>query len=197
MSVPLEPPLTRSTVVGHAITWGQPLTTGPRYVRTPGMSRWHRPRHGVRYPRGVSYGLWCGQAARDDGRLLTADQPPAGDAVCGTCEGRAIGAGQDTQPDGRPPLLFSPARLVPPKKCPGSRTVWCEELAWNVGRCLACGAICPMRSSGGPYNPRWGLTTHPPGPDLVAGCPFHAWRELGVQDGRVSCRCTHNLGGPA
>ena len=192
MSVTLEPPLTRSgvTLAGRAIDWGEPLTTGPRYVRTPGGSRWHRPRHGVHRNGGDSYGLWCGQYARHE-ELLAVDQLPAGEPLCGTCQGRATGAGQDTWPGSANPLIFSPMRLTPPKHCPGSRTTWCEELAWNVGKCLACGVVSPMRSSGGPYNSRWGLTNHPPGPDLVPGCPFHAWRELGVVDGRVRCLCKH------
>lgn len=189
MTVPLEPPLTRGAPWG-CYDWGEPLTVGPRYVRSAGASRWHRPRSGVRKSDGrIRYDQWCGPYVRGDEGFREADQVPDGDPVCGTCEGRAIGAGQDTWPDTTRTLVFTPNRLVPPKKCPGSRTEWCAELAWNVGRCLVCGVVTPMRSSGGPYNSRWGMTNHPPGPDLVDGCPFHAWRELHLVDGRVECRC--------
>lgn len=190
MTVVLEPPLTRSGVTPWTKDlWGTPLATGPRYARSSGMSRWHRPRDGVRRADMVAYGLWCGQSVRDGEGFITADQAPEGEPVCGTCEGRAIGAGQDSWPDDSKTLIFSPERLTPPKRCPASRTTWCEELSWNVGRCLACGTVAPMRASGGAYNPRWGLTNHPPGPALVPGCPFHAWRELHLIDGRVACRC--------
>jgi hypothetical protein len=154
------------------------------------MSRWHRPRSGTRREvRGVLYHLWCGQLVSEATGFIAANVAADGELVCGTCEGRSIGAGQDSWPDGSKSLIFSPERLTPPKRCPGSRTTWCVELAWNVGRCLACGVVAPLRSSGGPYNPRWGLTNHPPGPELVPGCPFHAWRELDLTDGRVTCRC--------
>lgn len=183
--VVLEPPLTRSTTL-----LGEPIVTGPRYVRTGGMSRWHRPRTGVRHTHGIVYGVWCGQAVHEARGILTCDKVPAGMAVCGTCEGRAIGAGQDTWP-GRDDLVFSPRRLTPPKRCPGSRTTWCEELGNNVGRCLACGAYAPLRASGSYYDPRWGLTNHEPGDALVPGCLFHAWREMTLTAGRVQCRCAH------
>lgn len=188
MAVVLEPPLTRSGA-WSPIGWGTPLLTGPRYVRTQGMSRWHRPRDGVRRDGKVRYGLWCGQNVYEIAGFIEADQTPPGEPTCGTCEGRAIGAGQDSWPDESKTLIFSPQRLTPPTRCPGSRTTWCEELSWNVGRCLVCGVVAPMRSSGGAYNPTWGLTNHKPGDRLIPGCPFHAWRELEMRDGRVACGC--------
>ncbi|NRQ40690.1 hypothetical protein HII36_54105 [Nonomuraea sp. NN258] len=183
--VALEPPLTR-----RGLSHGQPLTTGPRYIRTAAMSRWHRPRDGVRLDHGAVYGLWCGQTAHEHRGLLTADQVPDGLPTCGTCEGRAAGAGQDSW-TGVGSVVFSPRRLTPPARCPGSRTTWCEELGNNVARCLACGAYASLRASGGGYDPRWGLVNHPPGPGLVAGCPFHAWHEMTLTNGRVQCRCGH------
>ncbi len=192
MTVVLEPPLTRSG------TWSPPdmplpvpLLTGPRFVRGPRSSRWHRPRSGTVCAERVTYLLWCGQRShRSEEGFATAEELPRGAALCGTCDGRAVGAGQDTWSiEGGPELLFTPNRLIPPARCPGSRTEWCTLLAWNVGTCLICGVTTPLRSSGGPYNSRWGMTNHPPGPALVPGCPFHAWRELELKDGHVRCGC--------
>lgn len=57
--------------------------------------------------------LWCGQQALPGGRsrALLLHEPPDGAALCGTCEGRAVGAGQQaaawfTPPDR--PLIFTP-----------------------------------------------------------------------------------------
>ena len=189
--VVLEPPLTYSLPYRPA---GHPrdvaLLTAPRYIRTGGMGRWHRPRSGVRHGLlgHVTYRLWCGYGINGD--CLAASEPPAGEPACGTCEGRAVGAGQDDWPGGKA-LLFEPQRLTRPRNCPGSRS---ERLfLWNgrsAGRCLVCGDHAAVRAMGGAYNSRLGLTTHEPGPDLVPGCPFHAWRSLVVTGGRVACACT-------
>lgn len=58
MTMPLLlPPATYSTVALDV----EALTSGPRFVRTRGMSRWHRPRSGRRYPDDrVVYDAWCG-----------------------------------------------------------------------------------------------------------------------------------------
>src|SRR5258708_3084610 len=122
VSVVLEPPLTRSGVsLFGRVRRDEALVVGPRYVRTGGLSRWHPSRKGTRYADGrVSYGLWCG-AGFVSGEFLTADRVADDFPVCGTCEGRACGAGQDDWPGDGPGLLFSPRRLTPPKYCPGSR----------------------------------------------------------------------------
>jgi hypothetical protein len=191
MSVVLEPPLTRSGAWRNPdLPKPVPLVTGPRFVRGAGNSRWHRPRSGVDHGSHVSYRLWCGQTLFVQEGFVSANYLPKVAPLCGTCDGRAVGAGQDEWPgvDG-PSLVFNPDRLTPPRRCPGSRRTWCVELSPTVGRCLVCGAFTSLRSSGGPYNPRWGMTNHEPGPGLVAGCPFHAWRELRLIDGRVMCGC--------
>ncbi|MEO3856142.1 hypothetical protein [Acrocarpospora sp. B8E8] len=191
MSVVLEPPLTTSGVTPWTRNlWGEALAVGPRFIRGPRNGRWHRPRSGTRREDRVSYNLWCGPHIKVEAGFAEAEELPPGSALCGTCDGRAVGAGQDAwMVEGGPDLIFSPRRLTAPKRCPGSRTMLCEELAWNVGKCLVCGVVTPMRSSGGPYNSHWGMTNHDPGPDLIAGCPFHAWRELRLVEGVVMCGC--------
>lgn len=200
--VALLPPLTR----GCGRIDGTPLGRGPRYVRTPGMGRWHRVRSGTRYERWghTAWHLWCGYHVSTGGRArdcLAAAEPHDGAPVCGTCEGRALGAGQEPAPDGLPDLVFAPRRLDPPRRCPGSR----REQMWvpvpgglDVGRCLACGVLAPIRASGGPYDSRVGLITHAPGPGLVPGCAFHAWDNLGRRDALdgpvAACGCGQ-LGG--
>lgn len=191
MTVVLEPPLTRSG------PWrppgsepNKPLATAPRYMRSAGMGRWHRPRSGTHHGLGghVTYSMWCGQHVSDAKGYISADAAPEGEPVCGTCEGRSIGAGQDSWPvPGLPDLLFEPRRLNRPAKCPGSRKErLAEQAGRNVVRCLACGDLVPERwygYTGGPQN-------HEPGPALVAGCPFHAWTYLTVVNGAVVCACT-------
>lgn len=191
MSVVLEPPLTRSGVTRYGpVLRDEALATGPRYVRTGGMSRWHRARNGTRYADGrISYGLWCGGGFVSGG-FLSADTVSDGLPVCGTCEGRACGAGQDDWPGDGPGLLFSPRRLTPPKYCPASRKEHVfEQVARAVGRCLVCGSLEPLRGMGGAWNPKFAISQHEPGPGLIPGCPFHAWNSLAIYDGQVMCLC--------
>lgn len=188
--VTLLPPTTRSDV---DLTT-EALTEGPRFIRTRGMSRWHRPRTGVRYPDNrIVYSAWCGYGIGGSdraGACLTTDEPPPGEPVCATCEGRAVGAGQEFSPTGRL-LLFSPRDIDPPKTCPGSRSsvLYTELPGGRAGRCLACADVHPLRAMGGPYNPRTAIVQHPTGSTLVEPCPFHRWRQLTATDGRVHCHC--------
>lgn len=189
MTVALLPPITGSAVDLDV----EALTEGPRFIRTRGMSRWHRPRNGTRHPNGRTvYGAWCGYGiggSEKAGTYLAAEEPPPGEPVCATCEGRAAGAGQDDSPTGRL-LLFSPRHVDPPKNCPGSRSSLYEELpGGRAGRCLACSDVHPLRAMGGPYNPRYAIVQHPPGAALIAPCPFHRWRQLTARNGRVLCDC--------
>lgn len=192
MPVVLLPPVTSAPPEFHA--GAEALAEGPRFVRTRGMSRWHRPRSGVRYSDDRTvYDLWCGYAVGGSdraGAYITAEEPPPGEPVCATCEGRAAGAGQDTSPTGRP-LIFEPRHIDPPKNCPGSRSSELfEELpGGRAGRCLACQDVHPLRAMGGAYNSRYAITQHPPGPGLVPPCPFHRWRTLTARDGRAVCAC--------
>ena len=194
--VVLEPPLTRSGAVSLLPVDSphrerEPVVVGPRYMRSSGQSRWHRTRSGVRYNDGrVAWSLWCGQAMHRGKEYVTAEQVLDGVQVCGTCEGRAVGAGQDDWAAGGPGLVFSPRRLVPPKFCPGSRRerTW-VEIARAVGRCLICGVVEPLRVMGGVYDPKFAIVQHRPGPGLVPGCPFHAWKQLTISDGLAVCLC--------
>lgn len=194
MPVTLLPPYT----TGIGAYEAEPLTEGPALLRTRGMSRWHRPRSGVRLPDGrVSYTVWCGQHVGGNlrtGGALAAEEPPPGEPVCGTCDGRAAGAGQIPSPPGRR-LAFSPRWQTPPRWCPGSRSsVLFEALpGGRVGRCLACSDLLPLRAMGGPYNGGYGIVQHPPGPGLLTPCPFHAWRQFTAVDGRPCCACGRAL----
>lgn len=191
MTVDYAPPLT-----GAPARYGECLTleavrSGPAYIRTRGMTRWHRIRSSylrLDHDGEVSqrWSFWCGQVTGTYRSPILADEPVKGEPRCGTCEGRAIGADPE-----RPEWLFTPWTITKPDRCPGSGTQVCELQAGNrVGRCLFCGTMQPARGRGGPWNPTWGLVAHPPGEDLVTPCEFHAWRHMLVVDGRLACRCT-------
>jgi hypothetical protein len=145
----------------------------------------------------VSINYWCGPGTSDGpgiDRLLYVDELPPSEPACGTCVGRALGAGQDEVPPDLPPLRFDPRWLKPPATCPGSRsrTLW-EPLPnahWNVGRCLVCGDIVGVRVVGTGYN-AWGAgpINHPPGRALAGPCPFDAWNRLSLRNGQVACAC--------
>ncbi|WP_157475779.1 hypothetical protein [Parafrankia sp. EUN1f] len=165
-----------------------PLTEGPRYVRTPGMGRWHRIRSGYQVrdeSRGPSWRLWCGQHIGYYG-VFEVDEPPAGEPACGTCEGRAIGAGQVENPL-TVDLAYEPWMWDTPTLCPGpGRGLYVAE-GFRVGRCLVCQLLAPTRVTGGPYRAQMSLTKHPPGPGLMTPCPFHGWFHLRAVDGAAVC----------
>jgi hypothetical protein len=83
------------------------LTRGPRLVKSPLMTRWHRPRSGWwHHVSGYQLSLWCrpdpiymgGGCYTKHPRMnrrrgTPVDEVPAGELLCGTCEGRAVGAG--------------------------------------------------------------------------------------------------------
>lgn len=192
MSVRLFPP----TTYGPGRIDAEPLDVGPRYVRTARMSRWHRPRAGRLYTSGRTvYDLWC-TGSVTEGTFLASEFVPSGDRVCGLCDGRAVGAGQEQAgPPGRV-LVFTPRHLAPPRYCPGSRSqhLTAVALSGTVGVCLACRETHPVRAMGGPYNPRTAIVQHPPGPHLVIPCPFHRWRYVSATaDGTVACTCGRPL----
>ncbi|URC17961.1 hypothetical protein QEN62_gp39 [Streptomyces phage AxeJC] len=197
MPVMLLPPITYG--IGHIDA--DPLTDGPRYVRTGGMSRWHRPRSGVRMADARTiYSVWCGQhvgGSRAAQPLLTTESVTDGAPVCATCDGRAVGAGQEENgPAGRT-LVFGPRSLTPPRWCPGSRRDLYEPLPGaTTGRCLACSDSHPIRAMGGPYASRAAIVQHPPGERLFAPCPFHRWRHPALVDGRLRCVCGRPLTSP-
>lgn len=195
MPVALLPPITSS---GCWPGWDgvtMPVYEAPRYVRGRNMGRWHRPRSGTRRPGRATVSFWCGAGYVDLDVAMAADSVPEAEPVCGTCEGRALGAGQDDTPAGLPRLAFEPRWLSPPAVCPGSgrNSVYrglVEDLRRNVCRCLVCGVYVPLRASGGPYNPSYGPARHEPGDDLFSPCPWHAWNYPARRpDGTVGCSC--------
>jgi hypothetical protein len=193
VTVALLPPLTISRGTWDGVSL--PLYEAPRYVRGPGMSRWHRPRSGVWRPRGAALSFWCGYGYVRGDSLLTAESIPEPEPACGTCEGRALGAGQDDTPAGMPRLAFEPRWLTPPPTCPGSGRRGAdrgliEDLRRNVGRCLVCGALVGIRAMGGPYNPSAGAVSHRPDGGLYEPCPWHAWNMPALRaPGVVGCAC--------
>lgn len=190
-----EPPLH----TGPPLPWLKTPTvlwTGPRWLR--GATRWHRVRSGVQYPHfdHPSYQAWCGQALTGGGRPAVVDVPTDGMPLCGTCEGRAAGAGHTspvTLPDDVD-LLFRPNRLTPPRWCPGGGPYGAarhlgEKVGHRVIRCGACGELVAEINAYG-WNARDGVPRrHEPGPGLVPGCPLHAWRHLVRTVEGVACEC--------
>lgn len=184
MTITLIPPLGRSGAPWLREDWRtEALTEGPAFVRSDGMSRWHRTRSGTLRTRGgeehVSYQVWCGQFVYASRAMHATDSPTDSLPICGTCDGRALGADPN-----RPDRIFVPLTLAPPRFCP-NRTLF-EPAGSNVGRCQACGELAPVKVHGWNGTPK--LQQHVPF-DLVPGCPFHAWRSLVVHAGLVMCRC--------
>lgn len=190
--VRLEPPYTRSLGSCADI---RPLTRGPRLVRSSGSGRWHRTRSGTHHAtRGNTvFHLWCGQAVHV-GDALIAGTLPEDQPLCGTCEGRACGAGHPAT--GTPlneALLFEPRSAAPPPaRCPSHRFG-----EWKLGglplrgvfACPVCGSATRLRAAGGPYNSHSVIEGHAPGPGLIAPCPFHRWDWPALRDGVVACGC--------
>lgn len=206
-TVVLEPPLGRSLPWRVRDDGHKALTHGPLLLRTRGMGRWHRPRSGSTWHRDgedlTAYSLWCGQSVSSHrktsnggapGFITRSELPDDGVPLCGTCEGRAVGAGHAGiavvvhSPAG---LLFAPERLTPPKVCPGVEARLYEPVGdgYRVALCLACGNVEPLRGYSNAGGGWMMLQRHPPGAGLVPGCPFHAWRGL-VRDGdSARCQC--------
>lgn len=178
-----------------------PLLIRSAYMRQGRASYWHRPRHGVTWPgqgHRISWQPWCGSAlSTTNGVEYAHEVPDDGRRVCGTCEGRAQGAGHP--PVALAPMhgigvVFSPRRPTdPPRTCPGSQSLACEELPYakghgSRGRCLVCGLTIRLRGHGGWLRSGYGMQIHAPGPGLVPGCEWHGWRRLGITaDRRIVC----------
>lgn len=193
MAVALLPPIPSCGDRSHVL---EVLKTGPSFVRSRNGRYWHRPRSGVRLvalgnllPERTSYHLWCGQIAHAS-RIITRQAPPMDLPVCGTCDGRALGAGQiPSETDYA--TEFTPRGIDPPARCPGSGTDLYERVdaAGRIGRCLVCGELGRLRSAGSTYRSTFGIAIHAPGPGLTGRCDLHGWNLLTVRDGHVVCRC--------
>lgn len=208
---PLEPPYTRSCGF-HGIADQEPVLLGPLLARSRTSSRWHRPRSGVMYTKQnnrISYQYWCGttltggaRGGRPGGILGIDSMPDDGLPICGPCEGKAMGAGYagvaaviETGS-----LIFEPesqTRFRRPSTCPGyglASMVRPTEIAGHkICICGACGLVVPIKTKGrgrGYSYDAWDAPApHPPGPDLIDPCVFHAWDQLVFTDQGAECRC--------
>jgi hypothetical protein len=146
----------------------------------------------------VCFTYWCGQHGFGS-RVVERSDPPQDEPVCGSCEGRAIGAGQiagNSEYDTK----FTPRYSTPPKQCPGggSRSELWEQIAPRVGKCLVCGTFEPIRYTGGPYRGDVGLAKHAPASDIMAvRCDFHGWSYLAKRNGAAVCRCIPESSNPS
>jgi predicted RNA-binding Zn-ribbon protein involved in translation (DUF1610 family) len=194
----LEPPYSRSAASPEP--GREPVLVAPILVRTRGMGRWHRPRSGIHYTDryrlpwkhgSTSLTLWCGQFVHDLSEAVTADTAGR-DLLCGTCEGRAVGAGYP--PVGvevRSELVFSPRSTYrTPAVCPGVKRRLVPDDRARAVACPACGELVALRASTRGYDFDVNLQGHPPGDGLVPPCPFHSWDELILcADGSARCAC--------
>lgn len=174
---------------------GEPLDEAHPFVVTPSPQGkvTHRPRAAHRYPGRIAYWLWCGNSIHDGIGLYF---PQQGRPVCGTCEGRAIGAGWPTSEQiitGRtaepwPRTRFTPRPLFdPPRWCPGR--FWIDDPSnWRRGTCLECHADVKLRSKGTWHRPSWGPEQHEPY-QMIPPCRRHGWLRTTWLD-----RSTHTIG---
>lgn len=187
-----EPPLHS----GPPLPWiatPKVLRTGPRWIRQ--TTRWHRIRSGVVHQGPTfhtSMHAWCGQVIFPKGKAATDELPTDGAPLCGTCEGRAAGAGHPSPLGADVELRFDPDRLTPPRWCPGGAPYGparhlAEAAGHRLVRCGACGDL--VREKSYRYGGGVQAAQHEPGPDLVPGCPMHAWRHLVRTVEGVACQC--------
>lgn len=203
MTVALIPPLLGGWPDSRTIH--EALTEAPRFIVKRHPQRhgrlWHRPRSGYLMLREwmpdeivTIWNLWCGTSARGN-QVEISEVDPVGEAVCATCEGRAVGAGQIPSSTTYR-TEFTPRYATAPKWCPGGgRTgLWIEEpcgtRASSAAVCLVCGSHERVRYMGGYYTGGPGLTKHEPADGLMATrCDLHAWRHLVKVGAVVVCRC--------
>lgn len=194
--IELIPPITGSLGLSSA-RGDRALSHGPNFLRGRESEYWHRPRSGIAM-RGdrIVWHYWCGVSAHAD-TVIERSDPPQGEPVCGTCEGRAIGAGM-VAGNSDHDLKFTPRYQAPPKVCPGSGTdhagLW-TRVAPRVGRCLVCGTWEPIRWRSSYDGGEEKLASHQPVRDLgPLRCDFHGWQQLVARDGVVVCACTPKEG---
>lgn len=156
----------------------------------PGVTRVHRVRTVLERVggRGLVTYLWCGQSRYDPPTAIVTPE----DTICGTCEGRAIGAGQPstlellTRPHAVAPMLFSPRVASPGKNCPGAGTALGDP---DQRLCFVCGASVKFRGMGGVWRSRYCLESHAPGAGLIESCIWHGWTSLVLVGEQVVCAC--------
>lgn len=198
-TVPYVPPTPTGSTYHFDPDLREIIREGPAYIRTRLSTRWHRVRSAYHWipewapdDLRTTYLYWCGAHA-GKGPLL-ADEPPAGEPRCGTCEGRYAGHFRDERG-----WLFEPRLTdLSPKVCPGSATDLYAEIPdpqpWSMRRCLVCSDHVRGRALGSWWNGTWGLTRHAPGPGLIAPCEWHGWKNLTQANGAAMCRCARREG---
>jgi len=176
------------------------------FVATKAMTRSHRPRHARIYvyenPKvrdrwhqtRLSVDLWCGQIARNP---TLHSVPMDGLPLCGTCEGRAVGAGYPTTEElingdadlTRYPLLFSPRQdFAPPGRCPN---LDCDDVPGTGSYCcVVCGHLGRWAQGNG-YCTANHMAHHKPADGMCPPCPNHAWNELKwhPRSRWLACKC--------
>lgn len=101
--------------------WDTELTEILPFARTRCSTMQHRCRSGTVFYRHGQYShaavhLWCGNALLTKCGLRLSDKPDQDLPICGTCEGRACGAGQlGSQEIAGRPVLFRPRMPVAKK----------------------------------------------------------------------------------
>jgi hypothetical protein len=190
----------------------EPFYEGPDYIRSAnkgprGKGYWHRPRHGqimrdghFEYCPGTDrgryvvdqerpcYSTWCGLSFSFP---VTATEPPKGEPICATCEGRYYGhlgiAGLSFRPRLHEPGVITGIR---PRTCPGTGTLWTEEYEpHDAGTCAVCGFYVPIvREERGRLKVA-GMRAHAPAKGLIQPCPRHVYGDLVFLGGLVVCRC--------
>lgn len=188
----------------HAVAELEPLDRAPAFVLSPSRrARYcHRPRSGHRHPDGrVSLHAWCGQLLYNP---LPIDRPDVVTPLCGTCEGRAVGAHWPAATDitsGAITFPVLPQRFTPrpyfdpPSRCPGSMSEFYlpTPTNWRRGTCMVCGADVKLRASSRGWwaAQDFGPERHAP-VHMINPCRHHAWRHLTWIDHDrylVGCRC--------
>jgi hypothetical protein len=171
----------------------------------------HRPRSATRHTGQdrISVHAWCGQLLVHAAGFHYL--PPVDMPVCGTCEGRAVGAGWPTSEEiiTARPVEPWPAQRFTPRPC-FDPPRWCPVGEGQVGRrngeawlvdpdderrgvCLMCHAEVQLRWRGDTLNGWWGPQRHEP-LEMIPPCRLHGWlRPERVNDPpRIVCKCKTN-----
>lgn len=188
--IDLELPYTHANRREHDVV----LRKAPTYGRNAAMSRWHVPRTGT-LRDGVmrSFTIWCSAAILRPDDLkrpaLMVDEITDDVPVCGTCVGKATGAGHAVPAiavEHEGGLIYLPHQVRIPSTCPGSNYITWHEVNVFVGRCLVCLDYMPIRHSRGYETGYSRLRVHTPATTLVDPCPWHAWDRI-TAEGICSC----------
>lgn len=188
--IELEPPYRE-----HGRDGDVALKRALMFGRTATMTRWHIPRSGVLRGNAFrTFTVWCSAIGMHPDRprnpTLMVDEITDGVPVCGTCVGRARGAGHEIpviEVQHVSDIVYEPRHIRIPRSCPGAARTDFIHVNVFVGRCPACKEYMPIRGGNRGYDwtpPK--LRQHEPGPGLVDPCPFHMWDRI-TPEGVCSC----------